>query len=83
MSPQLNLYLDEVEIMDDLRIINKVSGKPIGRKQVAPLPPVDLVSDCKIDDGRLYYDKRWFVYFYYYCICEGNMILLEPRCMKT
>lgn len=57
---QLNLFLDEVEIMDDLRIINKVSGKPIGRKQVPPMAPVDLVSDVKIDDGRLYYDKRWF-----------------------
>ena len=51
--------------MDDLRIINKVSGKPIGRKQVPPMAPVDLVSDVKIDDGRLYYDKRWYVYKFF------------------
>ena len=45
--------------MDDLRIINKVSGKPINRKQLTPVGPVDMVTDVKIDDGRLYYDKRW------------------------
>ncbi|XP_046568222.1 sin3 histone deacetylase corepressor complex component SDS3-like [Haliotis rubra] len=57
---QLNFFLDEQEIQDDLRIINKVSGKPINKKP-APVPtPIEGVSDVKIDDGKLYYDKRWF-----------------------
>lgn len=57
---QISFCLDENEIMDDLRIINKVSGKPLGRKPIPTIGPVDIISDVKIDDGRLYYDKRWF-----------------------
>jgi hypothetical protein len=45
--------------MDDLRIINKVGGKPLGRKPIPTIGPFDIVADVKIDDGRLYYDKRW------------------------
>lgn len=58
--PQLNLYLDDEDIMDDLRIINKVSGKPVSKK-VTPHPsPIEpIIAEAKIDDGRLYYDKRW------------------------
>ncbi|XP_061163640.1 sin3 histone deacetylase corepressor complex component SDS3-like isoform X1 [Saccostrea echinata] len=58
---QLNLYLDEGDILDDLRIINKVSGKPVSKK-VTPHPsPIEaIIAEAKIDDGRLYYDKRWF-----------------------
>ncbi|KAK3084624.1 hypothetical protein FSP39_016469 [Pinctada imbricata] len=48
--------------MDDLRIINKVSGKPVTKKvNPPPPPPIEpTVAEAKIDDGRLYYDKRWF-----------------------
>lgn len=58
--PQLNLFLDDEDIMDDLRIINKVSGKPVSKK-VTPHPsPIEpIIAEAKIDDGRLYYDKRW------------------------
>lgn len=58
--PQLNLFLDDDDIMDDLRIINKVSGKPVSKK-VTPHPsPIEpIIAEAKIDDGRLYYDKRW------------------------
>ncbi|XP_022337530.1 sin3 histone deacetylase corepressor complex component SDS3-like isoform X3 [Crassostrea virginica] len=58
---QLNLFLDDEDIMDDLRIINKVSGKPVSKK-VTPHPsPIEpIIAEAKIDDGRLYYDKRWF-----------------------
>uniref|UniRef100_K1QTM4 Sin3 histone deacetylase corepressor complex component SDS3 n=1 Tax=Magallana gigas TaxID=29159 RepID=K1QTM4_MAGGI len=57
---QLNLFLDDDDIMDDLRIINKVSGKPVSKK-VTPHPsPIEpIIAEAKIDDGRLYYDKRW------------------------
>ncbi|XP_052219911.1 sin3 histone deacetylase corepressor complex component SDS3-like isoform X2 [Dreissena polymorpha] len=58
---QINFCLDDTEIMDDLRIINKVSGKPMGRKPSVPtIGPVDVIPDVKIDDGRLFFDKRWF-----------------------
>ena len=50
--------------MDDLRIINKVSGKPLQKKPQS-IPPnmtaAEYLFDARIDDGRLYYDKRWYV----------------------
>ncbi|KAL3857894.1 hypothetical protein ACJMK2_012522 [Sinanodonta woodiana] len=55
---QINFSLDEDDILDDLRIINKVSGKPINRKPVPPPSPIEGLADVKIEDGRLYYDKR-------------------------
>ncbi|XP_052801772.1 sin3 histone deacetylase corepressor complex component SDS3-like [Mya arenaria] len=57
---QINFYLDDGDIMDDLRIINKVGGKPLGRKPIPTIGPIDIITDVKIEDGRLYYDKRWF-----------------------
>ena len=52
--------------MDDLRIINKVSGKPLQTKPQS-IPPnmstTEYIYDARIDDGRLYYDKRWQVSF--------------------
>ncbi len=50
--------------MDDLKIINKVSGKPLQKKPQS-IPPnmtaAEYLYDARIDDGRLYYDKRWYV----------------------
>ncbi|XP_064612354.1 sin3 histone deacetylase corepressor complex component SDS3-like isoform X2 [Liolophura sinensis] len=58
---QINFFLDEMEIMEDLKIINKVSGKPIHRKpNQTPTMHLELPTEARIDDGRLYYDKRWF-----------------------
>ncbi|KAK3595712.1 hypothetical protein CHS0354_025334 [Potamilus streckersoni] len=57
---QINFALDEEDIFYDLRIINKVSGKPVNRKPLPPPSPIEGLADVKIDDGRLYYDKRWF-----------------------
>jgi hypothetical protein len=46
--------------MEDLRIINKVSGKPVSKKVTPhPSPLEPIIAEAKIDDGRLYYDKRW------------------------
>lgn len=51
-----------MEIMEDLKIINKVSGKPIHRKpNQTPTMHLELPTEARIDDGRLYYDKRWYV----------------------
>ena len=66
MLPQLNYCLDDEDIMDDLRIINKVSGKPLQKKPQS-IPPnmtaAEYLFDARIDDGRLYYDKRWCVHW--------------------
>ena len=58
---QIDFYLDEADIIDDLRIINKVSGKPFTKKiNSSPPSPVENTNELKIEDGRLFYDKRWF-----------------------
>ncbi|CAC5357836.1 SUDS3 [Mytilus coruscus] len=57
----IDFYLDDADILDDLRIINKVSGKPFTKKITSSPPsPVENNSELKIEDGRLFYDKRWF-----------------------
>uniref|UniRef100_A0A0B7ATU4 Sin3 histone deacetylase corepressor complex component SDS3 n=1 Tax=Arion vulgaris TaxID=1028688 RepID=A0A0B7ATU4_9EUPU len=59
---QVNLLLEDDQILDDLRVMLKVSGKPVAKKQIiAPQnPPADNSSDVRIEDGRLWYDKKWF-----------------------
>ncbi|XP_063397085.1 sin3 histone deacetylase corepressor complex component SDS3-like isoform X3 [Mytilus trossulus] len=58
---QIDFYLDDADIIDDLRIINKVSGKPFTKKITSSPPsPIENNSELKIEDGRLFYDKRWF-----------------------
>jgi len=60
--PQLNLLLDEREIMDDLKILCKVSGKSLKQKPVPPpvATTVEPVAfEARVDEGRLYYEKRW------------------------
>lgn len=60
---QIDFYLDDQDIIDDLRIINKVSGKPLTKKiTTSPPSPVENCSELKIEDGRLFYDKRWLVH---------------------
>ncbi|CAG2201956.1 SAP45 [Mytilus edulis] len=57
----IDFYLDDADIIDDLRIINKVSGKPFTKKITSSPPsPIENNSELKIEDGRLFYDKRWF-----------------------
>ncbi|GFN97001.1 sin3 histone deacetylase corepressor complex component sds3 [Plakobranchus ocellatus] len=48
--------------MDDLRVMLKVSGKPVAKKQMSPSqnPMLDSSSDVRIEDGRLWYDKKWY-----------------------
>ena len=64
-AAQLNYFLPEEEILEDLRIINKVSSKPVNRKAVTQNLPLtncsENVYEARIDDGRLYFDKRWSV----------------------
>ncbi|XP_064620076.1 sin3 histone deacetylase corepressor complex component SDS3-like [Lineus longissimus] len=60
---QLNYALDEMEILEDLKIINKVGGKPLSRKPTMSHSTGtggEMIHEARIDDGRLYFDKRWF-----------------------
>ena len=65
LSPQMNFCLTEDEIMEDLRIINKISGKPVMKKPLSTslqLPPSvvpEIIYEARIDDGKLYFDRRW------------------------
>lgn len=62
LSPsQLNFLLEEQQIYDDLKAINK--GKLYQPKK----PSADLygsaeytVDDCTIEDGKLFYDKKYY-----------------------
>ncbi|XP_013082406.1 sin3 histone deacetylase corepressor complex component SDS3-like isoform X2 [Biomphalaria glabrata] len=59
---QVSLLLDDEQISADLRVLLKVSGKPVAKKQVltTPGPVTENTSDVRIEDGRLWYDKKWF-----------------------
>jgi len=65
---QLNYYLEDEEILEDLAIINKVSGKMFpARKSLSTQPCLTpntpthpILYDAWIEDGRLYFDKKWF-----------------------
>jgi Sin3 histone deacetylase corepressor complex component SDS3 len=67
---QLNVLLQDDEIMEDLRILNKISGKPLTKKPAQLMitnafPSHDShnehVCEARIDDGRLVYEKKWLV----------------------
>jgi hypothetical protein len=45
---------------EDLDMLNKVSGRPLSKKpQPSLLPLIDTTIDVRIDDNRLFYEKRW------------------------
>lgn len=58
---QLNYFLDESEIIEDLKTLNKMPSRPLQKKPMSPTNSMDgnLTMEAKIEDGRLYYDKRW------------------------
>lgn len=64
-SPTINILLDEAAINEDLKLINKVSGKPFtSRKPVqAACQDEHTPNDARIEDGKLYFEKRWLVGF--------------------
>ena len=65
ISVQLSFTLDEDDINDDLKILNKVSGKPAPKKVPFTSPPSscgqDNLYEARIEDGRLWYEKKWYV----------------------
>ncbi|EDO44590.1 predicted protein [Nematostella vectensis] len=85
-SPQINYLLDEQDIMDDLRALNKLV-LPMESRSNSPAPSLTKSSnsrikggnsgnsvdmgDVRIEDGKLYYDKKWF--------SKGTSIIVENR----
>lgn len=61
---QLNYLLDENEILEDLKILNK--GKlPTGLRKQDYLDQIPNENgsaniEARIEDGKLYYDKKWY-----------------------
>ncbi|CAG2244884.1 SAP45 [Mytilus edulis] len=59
---QIDFYLDDADIIDDLRIINKVSGKPFTKKITSSPPsPIENNSELKIEDGRFHRNQPVFI----------------------
>ncbi|XP_055511554.1 sin3 histone deacetylase corepressor complex component SDS3 isoform X2 [Leucoraja erinacea] len=64
---QLNYLLTEEQIMEDLRTLNKLKSP---KRPASPSSPEHLPStpaeapaqryEARIEDGKLYYDKRWY-----------------------
>ncbi|XP_074640667.1 sin3 histone deacetylase corepressor complex component SDS3-like [Tubulanus polymorphus] len=73
---QLNYMLDEDEIMEDIKIIQKISGKPLNKKptgNASSNPTPENAFDARIEDGRLHYDKKWFL--------RGQPVIVESKDM--
>ncbi|XP_030214034.1 sin3 histone deacetylase corepressor complex component SDS3 isoform X6 [Gadus morhua] len=64
---QLNYLLTDEQIMEDLRMLNKLKSpkRPVSPSSPEHLPttPVEIPSqryEARIEEGKLYYDKRWY-----------------------
>ncbi|KAK3514708.1 hypothetical protein QTP70_028278 [Hemibagrus guttatus] len=63
----LNYLLTEEQIMEDLRTLNKLKSpkRPASPSSPEHLPATPMESptqryEARIEDGKLYYDKRWY-----------------------
>ena len=88
-SPTINILLDEASINEDLKLINKVSGKPFtSRKPVQTASHDDHISpnDARIEDGKLYFEKRWsatfsivfFAFHSSFFLLTSSLLTLSP-----
>ncbi|XP_069789222.1 sin3 histone deacetylase corepressor complex component SDS3 isoform X6 [Narcine bancroftii] len=64
---QLNYLLTDEQIMEDLRTLNKLKSpkRPASPSSPEHLPSTPAESpaqryEARIEDGKLYYDKRWY-----------------------
>ncbi|XP_067083845.1 sin3 histone deacetylase corepressor complex component SDS3 isoform X1 [Osmerus mordax] len=64
---QLNYLLTDEQIMEDLRTLNKLKSpkRPVSPSTPEHLPtaPMETPSqryEARIEEGKLYYDKRWY-----------------------
>ncbi|ELK37423.1 Sin3 histone deacetylase corepressor complex component SDS3 [Myotis davidii] len=67
LTPQLNYLLTDEQIMEDLRTLNKLKSpkRPASPSSPEHLPATPAESpaqrfEARIEDGKLYYDKRWY-----------------------
>ncbi|MBN3290876.1 SDS3 deacetylase, partial [Polypterus senegalus] len=57
----LNYMLTDEQIMEDLRMLNKVTSP--SSPELLPTTPTESPAhrfEARIEDGKLYYDKRWY-----------------------
>lgn len=62
-SPTISILLDDSSINEDLKIINKVGGKSYTQKKQPPPASTNdepVSCDARIEDGKLYFEKRWY-----------------------
>ncbi|KAF8785939.1 Sin3 histone deacetylase corepressor complex like protein [Argiope bruennichi] len=57
--PTLNFLLDDNEIMEDLRLMNRNKSSPSGCEG-SPSDQRATSIEVKVEDGKLYYDKKWY-----------------------
>ncbi|XP_055927133.1 sin3 histone deacetylase corepressor complex component SDS3-like isoform X3 [Argiope bruennichi] len=62
--PTLNFLLDDNEIMEDLRLMNRNKSSPSGKRhdscEGSPSDQRATSIEVKVEDGKLYYDKKWY-----------------------
>uniref|UniRef100_A0A671XF16 SDS3 homolog, SIN3A corepressor complex component n=1 Tax=Sparus aurata TaxID=8175 RepID=A0A671XF16_SPAAU len=59
----LNYLLTDEQIMEDLRTLNKVRQLSPSSPEHVPSAPMESPSqryEARIEEGKLYYDKRWY-----------------------
>ncbi|XP_015915964.1 sin3 histone deacetylase corepressor complex component SDS3 isoform X2 [Parasteatoda tepidariorum] len=62
LQTSINFLLDESEIMDDLRSMNKYKASTSKRHDSCESGSSDRGSsiEVRVEDGKLYYDKKWY-----------------------
>ena len=57
--PSVNIALLEDEVQEDADMLQKVCGRPPCKKPQLPVtPPADGGAEVRLDDNRLYIDKK-------------------------
>ncbi|KAK7087155.1 sin3 histone deacetylase corepressor complex component SDS3-like isoform X2 [Littorina saxatilis] len=71
--PSINQLLSEKEVMEDLEMLHKVSGRPLSKKPQSSslMPLIDSSHEVRIDDNRLFYEKRWYQ--------RGQAVIVESK----
>ncbi|XP_050702049.1 sin3 histone deacetylase corepressor complex component SDS3-like isoform X3 [Eriocheir sinensis] len=71
VSTTLQLLLDERDVDDDLKLINKSKLLNM-KKTTTPVTPTETLSnEPKIENGKLYFDKKWFH--------KGQAVMIECK----
>ncbi|CAN8016053.1 sin3 histone deacetylase corepressor complex component SDS3 isoform X1 [Ixodes scapularis] len=64
VSPQLNFLLDETDIIDDLKTLNKGKlpsmSKRLDCEGYGNGDHSSHIFDAKIEDGKLFYERKWY-----------------------